>query len=91
MKDCCERPRAVGAQYTGTELAPDDVLVAVDGLNYDAKRDRWNGFDNETYREVIEEHDMLEAKRREAREAELVESANKNFDDEFKDNGKGEH
>lgn len=47
-KECCERPRAVGARYTGRDIMPDEVVAprAAPGTeSYDAKRDRWAGYD----------------------------------------------
>ncbi|GAA6062686.1 hypothetical protein JCM10212_002509 [Sporobolomyces blumeae] len=75
-KDCLERPRKVGAKYTQKDIAPDEVVFdARRGLNgqegfgdYDAKRDRWDGYDPSTHKQVVEEHEALEAARRKLRE-----------------------
>ena len=42
-KYCVERPRKVGAQYTGQNLKGDEH-TKVKGTGYDEKRDRWNGY-----------------------------------------------
>ena len=46
-RDCMERPRKRGAKWTGKDIRPDEVVQSLDDLeyNYDAKRDRWNGYD----------------------------------------------
>ncbi|KAE9555884.1 hypothetical protein FO519_000864 [Halicephalobus sp. NKZ332] len=59
-KDCFERPRKVGAKHTEEDFAPDDYVQPNLSLDYDAKRDRWNGFDPATYAEtVVKEHEDL--------------------------------
>ena len=59
-RDCFERPRKVGAKYTEEDFAPDDYVQPSLSLDYDAKRDRWNGFDPATYTEtVVKEHEQL--------------------------------
>ncbi|CAK90691.1 unnamed protein product (macronuclear) [Paramecium tetraurelia] len=90
-KDCCERPRQIGAKFSNTDIQPDDLVSNVQGLNYDAKRDRWNGYDPETYKSQIQEYEILEEKRKETRLQEGQQTESGNLDDEFKDNGTGEH
>lgn len=44
-RDCFERPRKLGAKFTGEDIAPDEHLAPADlDYNYDAKRDRWNRY-----------------------------------------------
>lgn len=43
-KQCIERPRKIGAKYTGKDIGRDEVLVQVE-LGWEAKRDQWNGYD----------------------------------------------
>ena len=43
QKDCCERPRKLGAKYSNKDIMPDEIIVNLD-LDYDGKRDRWNGY-----------------------------------------------
>lgn len=63
----------MGAEFSGRDIKPDDIVVSFDGLSYDEKRDRWNGYDPENYKEVILEHQLYEIKRREVREREVGE------------------
>jgi hypothetical protein len=69
VKDCVERPRAKGARLTGRDIKvtplsdryecdrphrqPDEVIEDVK-LDYDGKRDRWNGYDPASYKRVID-------------------------------------
>ena len=59
-KQCLSRPRAKGARWTGQDIQADEVVQDVD-LGWDAKRDRWNGYDAKEYRAVIEEYKELES------------------------------
>ena len=58
-KQCLSRPRAKGARWTGKNIQADEVVQDVE-LGWDAKRDRWNGYDATEYRSVIEEYEELE-------------------------------
>ncbi|KAL8991484.1 MAG: hypothetical protein Q9177_000108 [Variospora cf. flavescens] len=58
-KECLSRPRAKGARWTGKNIQADEVVQDVQ-LGWDAKRDRWNGYDATEYRVVIEEYEELE-------------------------------
>lgn len=64
-KDCVERPRRLGARYTGTDFAPDEYIQPDLNLSWDGKRDRWNGIDIGWHQEKIQdEHNRLaEAKK----------------------------
>lgn len=42
-KECIERPRKVGAKYSGTNFKGDEKSKEV-GRGYDEKRDRWSGY-----------------------------------------------
>lgn len=62
-KDCLERPRAKGAKWTGADIAADDVVKDIN-LDWEGKRDRWNGYDaRRSYPEVQEKYAKLEAER----------------------------
>lgn len=58
-KECLSRPRAKGAKWTGKDIQADEVVQDVQ-LGWDAKRDRWNGYDATEYRTVIKEYEELE-------------------------------
>jgi pre-mRNA-processing factor SLU7 len=58
-KECLSRPRAKGAKWTGQDIQADEMIQDVD-LGWDAKRDRWNGYDPKEYKAVIEEYEQLE-------------------------------
>lgn len=59
-KDCFERPRKVGAKFTGSGIAPDDFVQPEIKLDFDGKRDRWNGYDPNRHQEVIEDYQKIE-------------------------------
>lgn len=62
-KECLSRPRKQGAKWTGKDIQADEVVQKVD-LGWDAKRDRWNGYDASEYREVVDEYEELEKLKR---------------------------
>ncbi|KAI0358435.1 pre-mRNA-splicing factor SLU7 [Trametes cingulata] len=68
--DCLERPRKKGAKYTNKDIAPDEVIQEV-ATGYDAKRDRWNGYDPAEHKRVYEEYEAVEAARQKLREEEI--------------------
>ena len=47
VKECMERPRKIGAKYTNKDIARDEINTEDQELKlgYQAKRDRWNGYD----------------------------------------------
>ena len=71
-KECCERPRAVGARYTNRDIMPDEVIAprpAPGTESYDAKRDRWAGYDPARHAALAEFYSKVEQARRAKREA----------------------
>lgn len=70
-RDCVERPRKVGAKFTGSNLAPDEFLQPKLNLTYDGKRDRWNGYENIAHKETVEEYEKLEEVKRELKKERL--------------------
>ena len=62
-KDCLSRPRAKGAKWTGQDIQADEVIQDVN-LGWDAKRDRWNGYDPKEYRAVVDEYNQMEELRK---------------------------
>lgn len=51
-----QRPRKVGAKFTGTGIAPDEHSQVQLSMDYDGKRDRWNGYDPEEHQRIVEEY-----------------------------------
>ncbi|TDL25893.1 pre-mRNA-splicing factor SLU7 [Rickenella mellea] len=68
--DCLERPRKKGAKYTGKDIQADEVIQDVPS-GYDAKRDRWNGYDPTEHKRIYEEYAAVEAARQKLREEEI--------------------
>jgi len=62
-RDCLERPRAVGAWKTGAAIAPDEALPADVRLGWDAKRDRYAGYDVEQHARVVAKYEAVERER----------------------------
>ncbi|KAL7822786.1 Pre-mRNA splicing Prp18-interacting factor domain-containing protein [Trichoderma gracile] len=81
VKDCLSRPRAKGAKWTGKDIQADEVVQDVK-LGWDAKRDRWNGYDAREYRKVIEDYNQMEELRKQAKI-----TSNGDDDEEEKDDG----
>lgn len=69
-QDCVERPRKKGAKFTNKNIMADELVQKFDG-DYDAKRDRWNGYDPAAYRSVVDEYEAAEAARQKYREEEI--------------------
>ncbi len=69
-KDCLERPRKKGAKFTNQGIAADELIQNVKG-NYDAKRDRWNGYDPAEHKRVMDEYNAMEEERKRLREEEV--------------------
>nr|KMM66155.1 pre-mRNA-splicing factor slu7 [Coccidioides posadasii RMSCC 3488] len=66
-KECLSRPRKHGAKWTGKDIQADEVIQNVE-LGWDAKRDRWNGYDAREYSNVVQEYEELEVLKRKAKE-----------------------
>jgi len=88
-KDCVERPRKLGAVHTGKDIQPDELIEGGFVLSYEGRRDRWNGYDNNTYTRVIEQFDQLEDERKKVREKKTEEAVaqgivppSENFDED---------
>ncbi|EDO48812.1 predicted protein [Nematostella vectensis] len=59
-RDCLERPRRVGARFTGDDIRPDEYIQKDLSLDYDSKRDRWNGYDVNEHKRIIQEYEKIE-------------------------------
>ncbi|XVF66483.1 hypothetical protein PTKIN_Ptkin10aG0039200 [Pterospermum kingtungense] len=84
-KSCMERPRKKGAKWTSMHIAPDEKIETFE-LDYDGKRDRWNGYDASTYARVIERYEA----RDEARKKYLKEQQLKKLEEKNSKNNEGE-
>ncbi|KAF2861446.1 hypothetical protein K470DRAFT_256833 [Piedraia hortae CBS 480.64] len=51
-KDCLQRKRKRGARWTGRDIAEDREAQNVN-LGWNAKRDRWNGFEASDYQDIV--------------------------------------
>lgn len=70
-KLCMDRPRKIGAKFTNKFIAPDEKIETFE-LDYDGKRDRWNGYDASTYSRVIDTYEARdEARRKHQKEEQL--------------------
>jgi pre-mRNA-processing factor SLU7 len=58
-KDCLQRKRKKGAKWTGRDIAADEKVEEV-RLGWDAKRDRWNGFEAGEFDEVVKDFEAME-------------------------------
>ncbi|PFH57497.1 hypothetical protein XA68_14994 [Ophiocordyceps unilateralis] len=89
-KDCLSRPRAKGAKWTGKDIQADEKIQDVN-LGWDAKRDRWNGYDTREYRHVVQEFNQMEHLRKEAKRAMNVEDAEDEGDKYAEENDMSKH
>ncbi|XP_063977774.1 pre-mRNA-splicing factor Slu7-like [Diachasmimorpha longicaudata] len=86
-KDCFERPRKVAANFNNSNIAPDDFVQPELSLSYDAKRDRWAGYDPTDHRAFVEEYQKIEACKRQMR-AEKLNAEESDQQDSDKDEDK---
>lgn len=68
-KDCVDRPRKIGAKYTGTDIKPDEYLIE-GPKDFDGKRDRWASYDPKEYDQVVQTYEKIEEERRKLKENE---------------------
>ncbi|KAG8370788.1 hypothetical protein BUALT_Bualt13G0019900 [Buddleja alternifolia] len=61
-KACVDRPRKLGAKWTSKNIAPDEKIETFE-LDYDGKRDRWNGYDAASYKHVIQRYEARDEAR----------------------------
>lgn len=53
-KNCCERPRKVGAKWSGRDFSKDELIEQID-LDWEGKKDRWNGYQPDMYNQKLDE------------------------------------
>ena len=58
-KECLSRPRKKGAKWTGSDIQADVHVTGGSGEGWDAKRDRWNGYDIQHHRAMIEQQNEI--------------------------------
>lgn len=49
-----ERPRKVGAKFTGKYIAADEKVENIKFEGFEASRDRWNGYNPSEYSKIID-------------------------------------
>lgn len=59
-----ERPRKVQAKFSGAAIAPDEFIQPQLKLDFDGKRDRWNGYNPAEHAAIIEEFEKVEDAKR---------------------------
>jgi len=64
-KECLSRPRKAGAKWTNENIQADDTIEDL-SLGWDAKRDRWNGFDASEYDKVLQQYNEMEKMKNES-------------------------
>ncbi|CAK7215600.1 mRNA splicing protein [Sporothrix eucalyptigena] len=62
-RDCFQRPRARLAKFSGEDIQPDELVEDVH-LSWDAKRDRWQGFDPRDYAGMMAQRERMNEARR---------------------------
>ncbi|KAI9193260.1 Pre-mRNA splicing Prp18-interacting factor-domain-containing protein [Polychytrium aggregatum] len=88
--DCMERPRKVGAKWSGQDIQQDEVIGDV-ALGFEAKRDRWNGYDSTDHMRTIAEWELIEQRRKQLREESAKETLKSGIEkDEEGDSDKDE-
>lgn len=80
-KDCFEKPRKIGAQFTGQVVGYDDFKQPTLIADYDSKRDRWSGYDPANHREIIEEYQKVEEAKQKIKAEKLKDQTNNEDDD----------
>ncbi|KAI9139112.1 Pre-mRNA splicing Prp18-interacting factor-domain-containing protein [Paraphysoderma sedebokerense] len=83
-KECMERPRAKGAKWTGKDIQADEVVQDVE-LGFDAKRDRWNGYNAEEHKNIMQEWELIEEERKRQKAKEVDEKLLKGGNDELEE------
>lgn len=65
-----DRPRKTGAKWSGKDIKADEIIQEIE-LDYDSKRDRWNGYDPSEHAKIYEEYEKIEEARRKMKASEL--------------------
>jgi pre-mRNA-processing factor SLU7 len=75
-KDCVDRPRKIGAKYTGKNFH-DDELIEELVIDFDGKRDQWNGYDPSMHSETIKRFEAMQDQREQLRQDKVEDSYHK--------------
>ncbi|KAJ8559339.1 hypothetical protein K7X08_003397 [Anisodus acutangulus] len=82
-KSCMDRPPKLGSKWTGKHIAPDEKIEQFE-LDYDGKRDRWNGYDAASYAHIIERYEARdEARKKYLKDQQLKKGGSE--DEDFED------
>jgi pre-mRNA-processing factor SLU7 len=65
-KACVERPRKVGARWNSADIKADEIIQDV-SLDFEGKRDRWNGYDPNTHKKLLDAYEQVDEERRKAK------------------------
>lgn len=88
-RDCMERPRRVGARFTGKNIAPDEYISKQGSFTYDGKRDAHKNYDPDEYQKVIKNYEKVEEMKRKLKseklQKDLVEQAKKTKEEREKE------
>lgn len=83
-KDCLERPRKVGAKWTGRDIQPDEVTTSL-SLGFEAKRDRWNNYEGDDYSSRVADWEIIEKSREKQRQEKARRKLQDNTQDDDSD------
>ena len=61
----------MGAKFTGQDIRPDEHSQPQLSFSWDAKRDRWNGYDPDDHQQIIEEYQKIEMAKRQLKAEKL--------------------
>lgn len=86
--DCMERPRKIGAKYSGALIANDEFLQPKIISDYDGKRDRWAGYDPAAHKEIIDEYQKVEEAKQKIKADKLKDNPNVELSDDEEDEDK---
>lgn len=89
-RDCLERPRKIGAKYSGALIAYDEHIQKVSAGGFDGKRDRWNGYDPTQHREIVEEYKKVEEAKRALKAEKLKDNPDAEISGEEEEDGDGD-
>ncbi|KAI9338532.1 Pre-mRNA splicing Prp18-interacting factor-domain-containing protein [Obelidium mucronatum] len=68
-RDCLDRPRPSSktAKAKGKTIGADEIVTNI-SLGFDAKRDRWNGYDPNQHTKIIKDWELVDQERKRLRE-----------------------